>query len=98
MRLSTSPSATVANGVTVSADPADPLVARRSEVTREHLREGIRRLSAEERDALRLATRERRSIDEAAAELGVDVAEVHYRLHSGLQSLRRSLIDALGEG
>ena len=94
--MSTPPSIMVANGVMVSADPADPLVARRADVTREHLRDGIRRLSAEERDALRLATRERRSVDEAAAELGVDPGELHYRLYSGLLSLRRSLVDGLG--
>jgi DNA-directed RNA polymerase specialized sigma24 family protein len=91
------PSITVANGVAVSADPADPLVSRRAEVTREHLREGIRRLSPEERDALRLATRERRTVDEAAIELGVEADEIHRRLFSGLHSLRRALIDGLGE-
>jgi DNA-directed RNA polymerase specialized sigma24 family protein len=95
--MSTSPSITVANGVTVSAVVADPLVARRTEVTRDHLREGIRRLSATERDALRLATRERRSVDEAADELQITPDEVHYRLYSGLQSLRHSLLDQLGE-
>jgi DNA-directed RNA polymerase specialized sigma24 family protein len=83
--------------VTISADAADPLVARRSEITRDHLREGIRRLSAAERDALRLATRERRSVDEAADELEVAPEDVHYRLFSGLQSLRRSLLDQIGE-
>lgn len=96
--MSTVPSIAVANDVTISADPADPLVARRSEVTRDHLREGIRRLSAAERDALRLATRERRSVDEAADELEVVPEDVHYRLYSGLLSLRRSLLDQLGEG
>lgn len=96
--MPTLPSIAVANGTTVSAEPTDPLVTRRDEVTREHLREAIRRLSAEERDALRLATRERRSVDEAADELGVDTAEVYYRLYAGLHSLRQSLIDGLGEG
>ena len=96
--MSAAPTITVANGVTVSADPADPLVARRSEVTRDHLREGIRQLSAAERDALRLATRERRSVDESAVDLQVAPEEVHFRLYSGLQSLRRSLLEQLGEG
>ena len=96
--MSAAPTITVANGVTVSADPADPLVARRSEVTRDHLREGIRQLSVAERDALRLATRERRSVDESAAELQVAPEEVNFRLYSGLQSLRRSLLDQLGGG
>lgn len=96
--MSTLPSITVASGMTVSADPADPLVARRAEVTREHLREAIRRLSPDERDALRLATRERRSVDEAANELGVEPEEVYHCLYAGLQSLRLSLVDGLGEG
>ncbi len=95
--MSTMPSLTIDSGLTISADPADPLVVRRAEVTREHLRDGIRRLSAAERDALRLATRERRSVDEAAAELGITPADVHARLFSGLRSLRRSLLDQLGE-
>jgi DNA-directed RNA polymerase specialized sigma24 family protein len=96
--MSAAPSITVASGVTVSAEPDDPLVVRRPEVTRDHLREGIRRLSAPERDALRLATRERRSVDDSADELQVPPDEVHSRLYSGLQSLRRSLLDQLGEG
>ena len=95
--MSIPPTIAVADGVTISAGAADPLVARRSEITRDHLREGIRRLSAAERDALRLATRERRSVDEAADELEVAPEDVHYRLFSGLQSLRRSLLDQIGE-
>ena len=95
--MSALPVIAVANGVMVCADSADPLVARRSEVTRDHLREGIRRLSAAERDALRLATRERRSVDESAAELQIAPEDVHSRLYAGLQSLRRSLLDQLGE-
>jgi DNA-directed RNA polymerase specialized sigma24 family protein len=95
--MSAAPSITVANGVTVSTEPADPLVARRAEVTRDHLRESIRRLSVAERDALRLATRERRSVDESAVELQVAPEEIHFRLYSGLLSLRRSLLDQLGE-
>lgn len=95
--MSTLPSVTVANGVVVTADPDDPLVARRSEISREHLREAIRRLSADERDALRLVTRERRSIDEAAEELEIAPGDVHSRLFSSLDSLRHALLDQIGE-
>lgn len=95
--MSTAPSITVADGIVISAEPSDPLVVRRADVSREHLREAIRRLSAGERDALRLATRERRSVDEAADELAISPEELQARLFSGLHSLRRGLLDQLGE-
>jgi DNA-directed RNA polymerase specialized sigma24 family protein len=81
--------------ITPAAD--DPLVARRAEITRELLREGIRQLSPLERDALRLATRERLLVPDAATQLEVDPHEVESSLRSGLLNLRQSLIEQLGE-
>lgn len=87
----------LAPGVELVPDPDDPLVARRSEISREMLREGIRQLSQVERDALRLATRDRRTVIEAAQELGTDVATVEGALRSGLINLRSSLAHQLAE-
>ncbi|HYP60143.1 MAG TPA: hypothetical protein VEQ36_06915, partial [Thermomicrobiales bacterium] len=58
---------------------------------------GIRGLSPLERDALRLATRERLSVPDAAAQLGIEPNEVEANLRSGLLGLRQSLIEQLGE-
>ena len=68
--VSSLPSIAVAPGVEITPAADDPLVARRAEITRELLREGIRGLSPLERDALRLATRERLSVPDAASQLG----------------------------
>ena len=96
--MSEAPSVRLGRGVDIVADPSDPLVVRRSEITREYLREAIRRLSPLERDALRLTTRERRLASEAAAELNVELDALLESLTSGLRSLRRSLLQQLGEG
>ena len=95
--MSSLPSIAVAPGVEISPAADDPLVARRAEITRELLREGIRQLSPLERDALRLATRERLSVPDAATQLEVDPHEIESSLRSGLLSLRQSLIEQLGE-
>jgi DNA-directed RNA polymerase specialized sigma24 family protein len=95
--VSSLPSIAVAPGVEISPATDDPLVARRAEITRELLREGIRQLSPLERDALRLATRERLSVPDAATQLEVDPHVVETSLRSGLLSLRQSLIEQLGE-
>ena len=87
----------IAPGVDLAADPEDPLVVRRAEVTRELLREGIRGLSQLERDALRLATRERLSVADVAAQLTCEPAIVEASLRSGLLNLRHSLLQQLGE-
>ncbi len=95
--MSSLPSIAVAPGVEITPAADDPLVARRAEVTRELLREGIRGLSPLERDALRLATRERLSVPDAASQLGIEPNEVEANLRSGLLGLRQSLIEQLGE-
>ena len=95
--MSSLPSIAVAPGVEITPAADDPLVARRAEITRELLREGIRQLSPLERDALRLATRERLLVPDAATQLEVDPHEVESSLRSGLLSLRQSLIEQLGE-
>lgn len=90
-------SITVAPGIDITPDANDPLVLRRGEITRELLREGIRALSQLERDALRLATRERLTVPELAAQMNIapDIAQANLR--SGLLSLRQSLLNQLGE-
>lgn len=80
--------------LTPAAD--DPLVLRRAEITRDLLREGIRGLEPLERDALRLATRERLRVGEAATVLRVDADVVEASLRSGLRKLRQSLLEQLG--
>ena len=87
----------LAPGVELVPDPDDPLVARRSEITREMLREGIRQLSQLERDTLRLVTRDRRTVTEAAQELETDRATVEGSLRTGLLGLRTSLVHQLAE-
>jgi DNA-directed RNA polymerase specialized sigma24 family protein len=87
----------LAPGVELVPDPDDPLVARSAEISREMLREGIRQLSQLERDALRLSTRDRRSVTETAQVLGTDVASIESALRSGLLSLRSSLVHQLTE-
>jgi hypothetical protein len=88
---------TVAPGIEITPEADDPLVIRRGEVTRELLREGIRTLSQFERDALRLATRERLQVAEAAAQLNAAPEIVLAGLRSGLLNLRRSLLAQLGD-
>ena len=95
--MSSLPSIAVVPGVEITPAADDPLVARRAEITRELLREGIRQLTPLERDALRLATRERLPVPDAATQLEVDPHEVESSLRSGLLSLRQSLIEQLGE-
>lgn len=90
-------SITVAPGIDITPDADDPLVMRRGEITREMLREGVRSLSQLERDALRLATRERLTVTEIAAQLNVEADGVQSSLRSGLLSLRQSLLKQLGE-
>lgn len=87
----------LAPGVELVPDSADPLVARRSEITRDMLREGIRQLSQLERDALRLATRDKKTVIESAQELRTDVQTVETALRAGLLSLRASLLGQLAE-
>lgn len=87
----------LAPGVELVPDSADPLVARRSEITRDMLREGIRQLSQLERDALRLATRDKKTVTESAQELRTDVQTVETALRAGLLSLRASLLGQLAE-
>ena len=88
---------TLAPGIEIAPAADDPLVARRSEITRELLREAIRSLSQLERDTLRLATRDRLSIDQVAAQLNADPATVLASLRTGLLSLRQSLLRQLGD-
>jgi DNA-directed RNA polymerase specialized sigma24 family protein len=95
--VSSLPTIAIAPAVEITPAADDPLVIRRGEITRELLREGIRRLSPLERDALRLATRERMPVPEAAAQLGVAPGIVESNLRSGLLSLRQSLLVQLEE-
>jgi DNA-directed RNA polymerase specialized sigma24 family protein len=95
--VSSLPTIAIAPGVEITPATDDPLVIRRAEITRELLREGIRRLSPLERDALRLATRERLPVPAAATHLGVPPDVVESNLRSGLLSLRQSLLIQLEE-
>ena len=95
--MSSVPSLTLAPGVVVRPVENDPLVVRRSDVSREMLREGIRQLTTLERDALRLATREQLTVDAVAAQLQVGIDQVEMSLRTGLHSLRMSLLAQLGE-
>jgi hypothetical protein len=88
---------TLAPGIEITPAADDPLVLRRSEITRDMLREGIRGLSQLERDALRLSTRDRLLAPDAAATLSVDVEIVTASLRSALLNLRQSLLNQLGE-
>ena len=88
----------LAPGVEIVPGDDDPLVAHRSSVSREMLREGIRQLSNLERDALRLATREGLSVHDSAAQLGIEADDVLASLRSGLHVLRQSLLTQLEEG
>ena len=83
-------------GMKLAPAANDPLVVRRAEITRDLLREGIRSLEPLERDALRLATRERLRIGESATALGVNPEVVEANLRSGLLKLRQSLLEQLG--
>lgn len=95
--MSSLPTVAVAPGVQISPAADDPLVVRRAEITRDKLREGIRQLSQLERDALRLATRERLSVPEIASRLEVAPDLVESSLRSGLLNLRHSLLEQLEE-
>jgi DNA-directed RNA polymerase specialized sigma24 family protein len=90
-------SITVAPGIDITPDAGDPLVTRREEITREMLREGVRSLSQLERDALRLATRERLPVTEIAAQMNIEPEAAQSSLRTGLLNLRQSLINQLGE-
>ena len=91
------PSIAVGSGVEISPAADDPLVLRRGEISRDLLREGIRQLSQLERDALRLATRERLSVPEIATRLQIDPDIVESGLRTGLLNLRHSLLEQLEE-
>ena len=95
--MSSLPTIVIGPGMEITPAPDDPLVVRRGEITRDLLREGIRGLAPLERDALRLATRERLSVPDAAASLGISPDVVAANLRSGLLKLRRSLLAQLGE-
>ena len=95
--MSSLPTVAVAPGVQISPAADDPLVVRRAEITRDKLREGIRQLSQLERDALRLATRERLSVPQIASRLEVAPDLVESSLRSGLLNLRHSLLEQLEE-
>lgn len=82
-----------------TTSPLDPLVERQSEVSREMLREGIRRLQPTEREALRLATRDQLPVSRIAAQLNLPASDIETALQSGLTALRASLLEQLeGEG
>src|SRR5688500_3000430 len=75
-RMSALPTIVIGPGMEITPAPDDPLLLRRAEITRDLLREGIRGLAPLERDTLRLATRERLSVPDSAATLGVTPATV----------------------
>jgi hypothetical protein len=81
----------------VSVSDDDPLVARRTEISRDMLREGIRILQPLERDALKLATRERLPISSIATQLRSEPAIIEKNLRSALLALRQSLLTQLGD-
>lgn len=81
--------------LTDAAGEQDILVVRKADVSRELLREGIKRLDPAERDALRMATRERQSVDTIAGHLGTTPTEVAEHLRTGLLSLRAWLLENL---
>ncbi len=83
--------------IELAPDPSDPLIARRSEITRDMLRDGIRRLTQLERDALRLATRDKLSVVAAAQELRTDVDTIEMALRTGLLGLRESILGQMPE-
>jgi DNA-directed RNA polymerase specialized sigma24 family protein len=83
--------------IELAPDDSDPLVARRSEITRDMLRDGIRRLTQLERDALRLAMRDKLSVVAAAQELRTDIDTVEMALRTGLLGLRESILGQLPE-
>jgi DNA-directed RNA polymerase specialized sigma24 family protein len=95
--MSSLPTIVTGAGIEIAPAADDPLVVRRAEITRDLLREGIRRLAPLERDALRLATRERLNVADAATALGTDPHTIEVNLRSGLLKLRQSLLEQLGE-
>ena len=82
-------------GTVITADPSDPLVRRRDELTRNQLREAIRALPPQERTALRLATRDGHHLAEIASALNLSAAEAELALRGGLHRLRLLLLDQL---
>ncbi|HQY32119.1 MAG TPA: hypothetical protein PK691_12550 [Thermomicrobiales bacterium] len=76
---------------------ADILVRRAGEITREMLRDGIRLLQGPEREALRLATRDRLTVPAIAVQLGLEPNDVFLHLRNGLLTLRGALISSLAE-
>ena len=95
--MSSLPTIMITPGTEIAPAADDPLVLRRAEVTRDLLREGIRGLEPLERDALRLATRERLSVRDAADALGVEPDLIKINIRLGLLKLRGSLLEQLGE-
>ena len=83
--------------LTLPISQDDPLVARRSDVSREMLREGIRILQPLERDALRLATREHLSLEAIATQLKSEPGLIEKNLRSGLLALRQSILTQLND-
>lgn len=82
-------------GTVITADPSDPLVRRRDELTRARLREAIRALPPQERTALRLATRDGRHLPEIATTLNLSAEEAERAVRGGLHRLRLLLLDQL---
>lgn len=83
--------------LTDAASEQDILVVRRAEITRELLREGIKRLDPLERDVLRMATRERKTAQDIAGQLESTPEVVATHLRTGLISLRAWLVENLSE-
>ena len=88
-------SITTEAGTVIVADPNDPLVRRRGDLTRDRLRQAIRTLPPQERTALRLATRDDRLLPEIAAALDLTPADAELALRDGLVRLRALLLEQL---
>ena len=90
-------SITTVAGTVVSPDASDPLVARRAQVTRELLREAIRSLAADERTALRLATRDGQPLSVIADALGRSPEEAELVLRDGMLHLRATILAQIAD-
>jgi len=90
-------SITTVTGTTVSPDASDPLVVRRERVTRGLLREAIRGLAADERTALRLATRDGQPLAAIADALGRSPEEAELVLRDGMLHLRASILAQIAD-
>lgn len=89
-------SITTVSGAAVTPDAGDPLVARRGQVTWELLRAAIRSLPADERTALRLATRDGEPLSAIADALGRSPAEAELVLRDGMLHLRATILARIG--